>query len=112
MSDIYEFEPGATPNFFVRMREAESSAGFLDLSDADFMFSVSIDDACVPLTGEYDVERNGFTVDLNELADLVRPRSTYKGYFYMRRGSARWVRIGEMRIKPIVGCIWNPQEVA
>lgn len=109
MVDIIEFEPGAAPLLFVQLRDAPGGA-VLDGSAVQFMLSVALPEpaaACVPLLGIYDAVRNGFNIDLNELAELVKPRTTYKCYFYVKY-DVRWIASGELRIKPKAGCIWQP----
>lgn len=110
MNKAYEFEPNASPPYFIRMREGADATGFIDLSQSQFMFSVLIDDACFPIVGVYDPDRNGFTVDLSLLADDMQPRVSYTGYFYLDRGTG-WRRVGTLKIKPVTGCIWKPVEV-
>lgn len=108
MVDILEFEPGAAPLLFVQLRD-EPGGAVLDGSAVQFMLSVSFTEpaVCVPLVGIYEAERNGFNIDLNELDDVVKPRVTYKCFLYVKY-DVRWIAAGELRIKPKVGCIWQP----
>ena len=85
MSDVIEFEPEAAPLFFVQLRD-ELGGSVVDGSAAQLMLSVSFTEPafCVPLLGVYDPVRNGFNIDLNELANLVQPRVTYKCFMYVK----------------------------
>lgn len=108
MNDVIEFEPMAAPLFFVQLRE-EPGGTILDGSAVELMISVSITNPaiCVPLISVYDAVRNGFNVDFNELADVLQPRVTYKCFIYVKY-DVRWIASGEIRIKPKVGCVWQP----
>jgi len=110
MSDIYEFEPGASEPLFIQLKESAEAPDFIDLTGRSIMLSVMVEEACIPINGVYDAANNRFALDVNELAEFVKPRNTYTGYFYLD-GNGGWVRAGTVRIKPITGCIWKPIEV-
>lgn len=104
--DVLEMEPGAAPLLFCNGEGPDGTP----VVPVAMRISVKIENACFPVEGVYDPDRTGFTFDLNEVADVITKLGSLSAYAYAFFSDAPTepVRVGRFKIKPVVGCVWQP----
>lgn len=104
-NNIWEFEPGAAGPLFFRVQPKNPDQP-LNLTNAQLKLVLTLRGIDHEIMGEWDAEREGYSVNTNSWASVIRQSKLTRTYVYMDWGDG-WRRTGYMDILPMEGATWQ-----
>lgn len=99
-----DIEPGYSPPIFVKVVPKDGSA--VDLQDAQMKLVIRLNDTLHEIAGIRDMERGGFSHNIDEWGAIITSTRTVKAFIYADFGTG-WDQFGSISLKPKEGAYWQ-----